>query len=245
MANHTFGWKPDIQDQRDYKYSTVRKAVELPEYVDLRSKCTTVEDQGNLGSCTANAAVGLLEYLDAKPDNKYVNLSRLFVYYNTRLIEGSIAYDSGASIRGVMKSMAKYGACAEAYWPYKIEKFKTKPTARCYTNGLTRLKPNYYRMKTIGEIRASLAEGVPVLFGFTVYENLESGEAARTGMAQMPLPNEAALGGHAVLAVGYDNAKQLLIVRNSWGSDWGDKGYFYMPYAYVTTGIAQDFWTVR
>jgi len=120
MTNHVFGWKPDLQDQRDYKFSSIRTVVELPKAVDLRNKCSAVEDQGSIGSCTANAAIELLEYLDAVPDNQYVNLSRLFLYYNTRLIEGTQGYDSGCTMRDTMKSLNKYGVYPESRWPYTV-----------------------------------------------------------------------------------------------------------------------------
>jgi C1A family cysteine protease len=245
MTKNVYGWHPDLHDQRDLKFSNVRKAVSLPDSVDLRKYCSAVEDQGDLGSCTANAGVGLLEFLDKKPDSVYTNLSRLFLYYNTRLIEGTVRYDSGCTIRGTMKSIFKYGVCAESKWPYKILKYKTKPTASSYTEGKKRTISGYYSMRTLGDIKASIAEGMPVLFGFTVYENFESDEVARTGILDMPGVNDTVLGGHAILAVGYDDKTQRLIVRNSYGNTWGDNGYFYMPYEYVTSKIASDFWTIR
>lgn len=247
MTNHAFGWKPDLQDQRDYKFSSIRTVVELPKSIDLRKRCSKVEDQGNIGSCTANSAIGLLEFLDAVPDNTYVNLSRLFLYYNTRLIEGSQGYDSGCTIRDAMKSLNTYGVCPESRWPYTTSKYKVKPNATSYKDALRRVVKNYYSLRTLGEIKASLAQGKPVVFGFTVYEEFDSEETARTGVAEMPGPNEAVLGGHAVLAVGYDDNDDggRLIVRNSWSEAWGKKGYFTMPYQFVTSGIASDFWTVE
>ena len=244
MSNHSFGWRPDLVDQRDYKYSSVREVVELPSSVDLRNICSAIDDQGNLGSCTANAGVGLLEALDKKPDGKYTDLSRLFLYYNTRVLEGTVRYDSGCTVRNTLKAMFKYGVCPESRWPYKIEKYRTKPNATSYKDGLRRVIKGYYSMRTLGEIKASLAEGMPVMFGFTVYENFESEEVVRTGQLGMPSPKDAVLGGHCVLAVGYDDASQKLIVRNSWGM-WGDAGCFYMPYEYVTQKIASDFWTCK
>jgi C1A family cysteine protease len=245
MTKNVYGWRPDLHDQRDYKYASIRKVDKLPESIDLRPKCSAIEDQGNLGSCGAQAGVALLEFLDAKPDNRYTDLSRLFLYYNTRLLEGTVRYDSGCTIRGVMKAIAKYGVCSESKWPYVISKFKTKPSTACYTDGKKRIISGYYKLKTLGEIKASLAEGMPSLFGFTVYEEFESDEVARTGILEMPGPDEAVMGGHAVLVLGYDDKTQRLIVRNSWGANWGQKGYFTMPYGYVTLGIATDFWTVR
>ena len=244
MTTHTFGWRPGLQDQRDFKFSSIRTAVELPKSIDLRNRCSAVEDQGNIGSCTANAAIGILEFLDAVPDNTYVNLSRLFLYYNTRLLEGTQSYDSGCTIRGTFKALNRYGVCPESRWPYTISKYKTKPNATSYKDALRRVVKSYYSVRTLGEIKASLAQGKPVMFGFTVYEGFDSEEVARTGVAEMPGMNEAVLGGHAVLAVGYDDATSRLIVRNSWGVEWGQKGYFTMPYEFVTSKMAEDFWTV-
>jgi C1A family cysteine protease len=245
MEKHIFNWRPDTHDQRDYKFSSVRKVVELPKIVDLRSKMTPVEDQGQIGSCGANAGVGLLEFMDNNPDNKYTNLSRLFLYYNTRLLEGTVNFDSGCTIRGTMKAIGKYGVCTEHYWPYTVSKFKVKPSVKAYTDGVRRTISGYYKLRTLGEIKASLAEGIPVMFGFTVYENFESYKVEKTGILEMPVAGEAALGGHACLLVGYNDIKKRLIVRNSWGRSWGDNGYFYMPYDYVTKKIASDFWTIR
>lgn len=245
MTKNAYGWRPDLHDQRDLKFSNVRNVVSLPESVDLRQYCSTIDDQGNLGSCTANAGVALLEFLDNKPDGLYTNLSRLFLYYNTRLLEGTVRYDSGCTVRGTMKSIFKYGVCSEIKWPYRISKYRTKPSTSSYTDGKKRVISGYYSMRTLGDIKASIAEGMPVIFGFTVYENFESDEVARTGVLDMPGVDDAVLGGHCVLAVGYDDKTQRLIVRNSWGTSWGDNGYFYMPYKYVTSKIATDFWTIR
>lgn len=245
MENRVYGWRPGLRDQRDFVYASIRKAVELPEFVDLRAKCSPVENQGNLGSCTANAGVGLIEYLDGKDDGTYTELSRLFLYYNTRLIEGSVSYDSGCTIRGTMKSLFKYGVCPESRWPYRVLKYKTKPNTTSYNDATKRKIPGYYALRTLGEIKASLAEGVPVIFGFTVYDSFESEEVERTGILNMPLPDEEVLGGHACLIVGYINDKKVFIVRNSYGKNWGDQGHFYMPYEFVTSKLAEDFYTIR
>jgi C1A family cysteine protease len=242
-----YGWLPDLPDQRDHLYGVVRKIpAKLPAKVDLRPGCSPVEDQQELGSCTANALAGALEYLMKKDKVKYADLSRLFIYYNERVIEGSVRADSGAMIRDGIKTLAKQGACREKSWPYDVTKFAKKPPKTCYTEALDYQILSYARINTIDEMRACLADGFPVVFGFSVYDGFESQKVARTGILEMPGKGERLLGGHAVLAVGYDDASKRLIVRNSWGPKWGTKGYFSMPYGYVTDrNLSDDFWTVR
>jgi hypothetical protein len=172
--------------------------------------------------------------------------SRLFIYYNEREMEGSVNDDSGAIIRDGMKSVANQGVCAETMWPYDVSKFKDKPPMACYDVATKHQAISYNAVtQTLDELRGCLAEGFPVVFGFSVYESFESEAVAKTGIMPMPM-NERLLGGHAVKAVGYDDSKQWFIVKNSWGSGWGDGGYFYMPYAYIIDpNMASDFWTIR
>jgi C1A family cysteine protease len=218
----------------------------LPAKVDLRAKCPPVENQGQLGSCTANALAGALEFLELKDRRPLVDLSRLFVYYNERVIEHSVKHDAGAMLRDGIKTLAKQGVCAEKLWPYVIKKFATKPTATCYAQAQQHTISSYQRLSTTQEMRACLADGYPFVFGFTVYESFESDAVARTGTVPMPTRHERTLGGHAVCAVGYDDKSQRFIVRNSWGADWGRKGYFTMPYAYLADrNLSDDFWTMR
>jgi C1A family cysteine protease len=244
---HTFGWVRDLPDRRDFQYAAVQRiTAALPPAVDLRSGCSPVEDQGNLGSCTANAIAGALEFLELKGGLPLADLSRLFIYYNERVMEHTVQSDSGAQIRDGIKSVAKQGVCTELKWPYVISKFKLKPTAACYTEALKHTITQYQSLGSLADMQACLAEGFPFVFGFTVYESFESAQVAKTGTVPLPKKNERVLGGHAVLAVGYNDKQQRFIVRNSWGAGWGQKGYFTMPYAYLTNPqLASDFWVVR
>lgn len=240
----TYGWIPDLPDKRDIPYSTLMKVMELPASVNLTSNCPPMYDQGQLGSCTANAIAGALEF-----DQKIAKFSpsRLFIYYNERSIEGTVNSDSGAQIRDGVKSVSSQGACKEDECPYVIANFATKPTPQCYADALTFTATSYYSIdQDIAQFKNCLAEGFPFVFGFTVYDSFESDSVRQSGVLDLPDPSEHALGGHAVLAVGYDDASQRLTVRNSWGTSWGQKGYFTMPYAYIADpNLASDFWTIR
>jgi C1A family cysteine protease len=243
-----YGWVPDLPDGRDLLYAAPPKALaKLPAKVDLRSKCPSVYDQGQLGSCTANAIGAAFEFDQMKQRRKAFTPSRLFIYYNERAIEGTVDSDSGAQIRDGVKSVAKQGVCNEATWPYEIDEFRKKPARSCYAEGRKNQAIQYLRLtQTLGQLKGCLAEGFPFVFGFAVYESFESAEVAKTGHAPMPKANEGMLGGHAVMAVGYDEAKQWFIVRNSWGTGWGMRGYFTLPYPYLLQGsLSSDFWTIR
>jgi C1A family cysteine protease len=205
-----------------------------------------VEDQKELGSCTANALAGALEFLMKKDKVKFADMSRLFIYYNERVIEHTVKTDAGAMIRDGIKTLNKQGACTEKSWPYDIAKFATKPPKTCYTEALGYQILSYARLGALDEMRACLADGYPFVFGFSVYDGFETQQMAKTGVLDIPKKGEKMLGGHAILAVGYDDAAKRLIIRNSWGPKWGMKGYFTMPYGYVTNrNLSDDFWTIR
>ncbi len=242
-----YGWRPDIPDSRDFLYAvTMGVTAVLPAKIDLRSNCSPVEDQGQLGSCTANALVGSLEFLELRAKVEPADLSRLFVYYNERVIEGTVRTDSGAMLRDGIKSLVTRGVCCEECWPYSITMFARKPGASCYKEAVDRKITSYHRLDTVDEMRSCLAERYPFVFGFSVYESFESSVVAKSGVVELPEPGERLLGGHAVMAVGYDDLAKRFIVRNSWGEEWGKKGYFTIPYEYLENrNLSDDFWTIR
>src|SRR5258707_2332431 len=243
-----YGWIPDLPDYRDHIYVISFGPNDvLPTSVDLRPNCPPIYDQGHLGSCTSNAIAGEVEFDRMKEDLPDWTPSRLFIYYNERGIEGMIGTDSGAQIRDGMKSVGKQGACSETEWPYDISKFTVQPPASCYQDALQHRAIAYKRVnRDLQHMKSCLAEGYPFVFGFTVYESFESDAVAKTGIVPLPQPGEKVLGGHAVVAAGYDDSTQRFWVRNSWGSSWGQDGYCTMPYTYLThRGLASDFWTVR
>jgi C1A family cysteine protease len=221
--------------------------AQLPSNIDLRPDCPPVYDQGQLGSCTANAIGGAHAFTQLRQFKKDFMPSRLFIYFNERVMEHTVETDSGAMIRDGIKSVAKLGVCPETSWPYDINRFRDKPGAQCYTEAAKNQVTVYRRvLQNLHQLQGALANGTPVVFGFSVYETFEGPDVARTGVVPMPSRGEKLLGGHAVLAVGYDDPSQRFIVRNSWGPNWGQQGYFTMPYAYVTNPqLAQDFWTIE
>ena len=244
-----YGWVPDLPDQRDHLYAAPPPfLMALPPKVDLRPQCPPIYNQGQLGSCTANSIGAAVEFEQRKQNLPTVFLpSRLFIYYNERAMEGTVSQDSGAQIRDGIKSVGQLGVCPEKEWPYVIAKFAQKPPAACYSDAVQYRALSYQKvLQTPSQMKGCLASGYPFVFGFTVYESFESPQTAKTGLVPMPAPREKVLGGHAVLAVGYDDSKQVFIVRNSWGAGWGLKGYFLMPYNYISqSGLASDFWTIR
>lgn len=244
-----YGWTPDLPDYRDHVYSAPRPVLAaLPAKVDLRRKCPPVLDQGQLGSCTANAISNAFRFcLSAQAAKAVFQPSRLFIYYNERAMEGTVSEDSGAQIRDGIKSVVKLGVVPETDWPYVVSKFATKPPSRLFKKALSYQALSYRRLTpTLDQIRGCLASGFPFVFGFTVYEGFESESVAKTGVLKLPKPGERCVGGHAVLAVGYDDKTKTVMVENSWSDKWGKKGFFTMPYDYITNpDLADDFWTIR
>jgi C1A family cysteine protease len=269
VHGYSMGWHPDLPDIRDYTAETdavqallsesrqLRKVLRsLPKSVDLRAWCPPIEDQGNLGSCTANAGVGLYEYFELRAHGKHVDASRLFLYKVTRRLMG-LTGDTGAYLRDTMKAMVLFGVPPERYWMYDVRRFDHEPTAFLYSFAQAFQALRYYRLdppaarpdEILLNVRRSLAAALPCMFGFTVYESIPS---SGDGIGEIPFPNptDAVAGGHAVLAVGYDDGKQIggskgaFLIRNSWGTGWGAGGYGWLPYDYILAGLADDFWTL-
>jgi len=254
-----YGWVADLPDIRDYAFAP-RRATRVPRHVDLRVSAAmpNVWNQGNYGSCTAHAVGAALAFAHNKANiaangEAFERMlsgfmpSRFFIYRGERVIDGDVAQDNGAQIRDGMKVISKQGAPDEKLYPYDAKHFNLAPSKSVLANAAKHKATKYQRIdnRTCTGTLAALATGSPVAFGFTVYTSFESDAVAASGVVPMPLPDEQVLGGHAVLAVGYDARAKYLIVRNSWGSAWGDKGYFTMPFDYAfNPSLADDFWTV-
>jgi C1A family cysteine protease len=257
---HILNWRRDLPDFRDFKYSKhhLLTAEPLPVSVDLRSQMPPIVDQGQAGSCTANALSGALGFLESQAlrnkisspeefnSNTFVPFSRLFIYYNERILEGDPLDDGGAQIRDGIKTLAQYGGCDENIWPYDLNNLFVKPNDPCYTEASQHKISAYYSLDNdLYQLKHALASGSPVIFGFTVYSSFENSEVANTGIMSMPQLTDDVEGGHAVLMVGYNDQDQYFIVRNSWGTSWGQQGYFLMPYQYAASpDLADDFWVI-
>jgi C1A family cysteine protease len=241
-----YGWIPDLPDRRDLRFTAPSRGP-LPRRIDLRGGCPPVYDQGLLGSCTAHAIAGAVEFaLGHQRAADVFTPSRLFIYYNERVIEGTVDEDAGAMLRDGIKSVARLGAPHEGLWPYVIARFRTRPAPPVYEDGLKHQALLYRRVtQTLDQMKGCLAAGFPFIFGFAVYESFENDAVRRSGRVPLPDARESLLGGHAVVAVGYDDAASRFIVRNSWGADWGDHGYCTMPYDYLADNdLSDDFWTI-
>ena len=249
LSPRGYKWLPDVPDHRDKRFS-LTPAVSLPDYVPVLDTNDQVEDQGQLGSCTGNAATTALE-ITLKATENY---SRLMAYYTARKIEGTTKQDAGAYIRDVIKGVCKYGVATETMWPYLIEKFARKPSAKAYKNAKLippRIK-SYERLDTIQDIKTALAMSLPVVFGFSVPDYFESDEVAKTGWVRLPTDEDEMIGGHAVTAVGYDernitDPEPFIWVRNSWGTGWGLNGDFKMVYGWFTDKrrLVDDVWVMH
>ncbi|MBC2582021.1 C1 family peptidase [Clostridium sp. DJ247] len=260
--NYKYNLRKDKFDERDFHFAhsiSPIASVKLPPSVDLRYKCPPVYDQGELGSCTANAGCACRALL---ANNSRLMLSRLFLYYMERSLKGTVTEDSGASVRDICKAANKFGICEEMYMPYDVNNFSIQPSNDAINNAQVYKINSYRKLNTLDEIKQNIAfRQQGVLAGMDVYDSFQSEEVARTGRMTIPKSTEQNYGGHAVLIVGYIDTQNTLsklkfmfkwseapqgylIVRNSWGANWGEHGYFYMPYEFVTKGYAYDFWTM-
>lgn len=241
-----YGWHPDLPDGRDLLRAVNPTA--LPSSVDLSKSphMPPVYDQGQLGSCTANGIGACVEFVNHAATGKFVQPSRLFIYYNERALEGTVGSDCGAQIRDGIKVVAAQGACPETDWPYDISRFTVKPSQNCYTDALRDLITKYESVpQDETALKTVLAGGEPVVFGITVFSSFETFDAA-TSPAPLPSLTDSCIGGHCVVLVGYDDARQCWLVRNSWGPGWGIGGYFWLPYAYTDprNNLARDCWVI-
>jgi len=278
------GWLPDYPDFRDYTFevketleSKIKQEMDklltpiglekvdlttLPSSIDLREWCSPVENQGQIGSCTANAAAGVVEYFENRAFGRFLDVSRLFLYKATRNF-ARLQGDSGAFLRSTMGALVLFGVPPEEYWPYtdKIPDFDREPSAFCYSFASNYKSIRYFRhdppslskRAVLDSIKKSLAAGIPSMFGFTVFNSISQ---ASNGKIPFPCSKEKILGGHAVVAVGYDDniviknatcgiqTQGALLIRNSWGEGWGDKGYGWLPYEYILKEVAVDFWSI-
>lgn len=238
------GWRRGAKHPLDATLASFLAAA-LPPSADLRSLCPPVGDQGQLGSCTANAGCEALEFLErqGQRDTLY---SRLFVYARTRQLEGTpLSEDSGAQVRDTVEALARFGACLESTWPYDVDAFCQEPSEDAAKEALLHKAVLYYACPNLFTVKASLAQGFPVAFGFEVYDSMMSAAVASSGIVPFPTAQDSVVGGHAVLAVGYDDSRQAVLVQNSWGTGWGLGGFFWLPYRYWDDGLADDCWTLR
>lgn len=248
MSKYRRGWIKDTPDQRDHLYSApIERLASLPPSVDLRPGCPPVEDQLNLGSCTSFATGAAIRFARKKQGLPDFVTSHLFLYYNSRAMEGTTNSDSGAMIRDVIKSASTQGDCPESEWPYTISKFTVRPPQKCYVDALKDRALSYQRVtRSLSQMKGCLASGFVFVAGISVYESFESEEVAKTGIVPIPQHGEQLLGGHAVTCVGFRDDTQKWIFRNSWGSSWGDQGHFYLDYAYLlSSGLSSDFWVIK
>jgi C1A family cysteine protease len=248
MNKRSYGWKPDDHDPRDRGYVPTPSLLRsLPPAVDLRKHCPAAYDQLSLNSCVANAVAAALEYEHIRQGKRKATPSRLFIYYNARARQDVVKLNHGVQIRNGIKAVAKRGACEEEHWPYLVRRFAERPPQKYYKAAHMHRALRYFRMRrSLPHLRACLAEGFPFILGMAVYSSFESARVTRTGTVHMPEPHEHRVGGHAVLAVGYSHRRRRILVRNSWGPVWGQRGYFTLPYAYFESPkLAKNFWTIR
>jgi C1A family cysteine protease len=239
-----FGYIKDDPDTRDYIYTLNREFLAvLPPKASVQALCPPVYDQGNLGSCVANAVSSLVSFAHLDHNFPDPKPSRLFIYYNARVIEGDPLDDSGCQIRDAIKSTVKQGVCPEKEWPYDITRFAVQPSDPCYTDALSNRVVSYHSIpQSIDLMKGCIAEGFPFAIGIQVYDNFPMD----IGINEIPMPAGRVVGGHAIDIVGYSDTNRMFLMRNSWGSSWGDNGYASIPYDYLSDpNLANDLWTIR
>ncbi|MCX7710584.1 MAG: cysteine protease [Clostridia bacterium] len=269
---YRYGWIPDYPDIRDYTSETKQvskmlnaaksnqESAALPARIDLRKWCSPIENQKDLGSCTAHAVAALVEYFENRTFAKFIDGSRLFLYKTTRNL---LKYtgDTGAFLRTTIGALVMFGMPPEEYWPYETTRFDEEPNAFCYAFGqnyqcisyFRHDPPNLSKKEVLDSVKKYLNAGIPAAFGFSVYQSIR--DASQTGRIPFPNGKEKLEGGHAVAAVGYDDeieivnkggivSKGAILIRNSWGSEWGENGYGWLPYDYILNGLAVDWWSI-
>lgn len=242
------GWRPQIPDHRDLKYGSVLAvtATPLPPSTNNRALIDWNYDQGKYNSCTGYSAASFVRFLLKKDKGIEFDPSKTFIYTNERIIEGDQNTDDGAYIRTAMQVLTTDGACSESDWPFADSTFFTKPSDKAYADAKQDVIKVYMAVENnLTIMKQCLAEGYPFLFGMEVFASMMTIWVAHDGIVPMPSPNEKVEGGHAVLAIDYDDSKQTITVLNSWGKDWGDRGFFHLPYAFFTDGLVDDCWTAR
>ncbi len=246
LTGFGYGTAKDKHDRRDHVYEP--RACAISAKVDLRSHMPPVYNQRHLNSCSANAIAAALWFEERHRHNnpRHPSPSRLFIYYNERAIEGIIAHNDPVSLRDGYKTVARQGVCVEHMWPYDVRRFRRRPLNQCYRTAVEHKAIRYARVEqTLKSLRACLADGQPIAAGFEVHSTFKSELTKRTGVVPLPGGREKTLGGHAMLLVGYMDDSRHFVVRNSWGLNWGDQGYCYVPYDYILNSeLAWDFWTV-
>ncbi len=269
------GWLPPLPDLRDYtaehpaikdmakKLGLTGKKLSLPATVDLRQWCSPIENQLNLGSCTAHAGMGIVEYFERRAHGSYIDGSRLFLYKTTRNLM-QVTGDTGAWLRNVMGALRLCGVPAEKYWPYNVPDFDKEPPSFVYAvadnyEALVYFchDPQHANVPTatvLSTVKLFLTAGIPSMFGFWGFPSFNNTNVK--GGIPYPCPGESVQWGHAIVVVGYDDSKKIrntkcnketkgaLLIRNSWGTSWGDNGYGWLPYDYVLNRLAMDFWSL-
>ncbi len=249
MSIQVYGWNKDKSDTRDFKFGAIYEVTgSYPNVVDNRSTDWGIYNQGQLGSCTANSSLSAYRNLLLREKKIDIELSRLAQYYWSRLSEGSTATDNGAEIRDAIKVLASTGAALESLWPYDIEKFTIEPSTEASHSASQHICVQYLSVnQTKDDICTAINKNGNLVIGITVYNSFEGIDCAKTGVIPIPdTTKEQALGGHAIELIGYDLDKNHVIFKNSWGADWGDKGYGYLPFDYIlNNNLASDFWTLE